>query len=107
MDEKGEKLALSQEQLDILKKELNAEIKKDAVEDLVVETYQPKKNCRKCYGTGRIGFVEGDPNKPYYCNCIVKIKRAVKVAAKPADAPQEVPQEVTPVEVKNDAPASV
>jgi hypothetical protein len=51
------------------------ETKKDAVENMVVKTYQPKKSCRKCYGRGVIGYVEADPNKPYYCTCIVKVKK--------------------------------
>lgn len=58
---------------------------KSPVEDLSVETYEPKKNCRKCYGTGRLGFIEGDFNKPYYCNCIMKVKKnftPVKAAPK-------------------------
>lgn len=49
--------------------------KKDAVENMVVETFQPKKSCKKCYGRGVIGYVEADPNKPYYCSCIVKVKK--------------------------------
>ena len=67
----------------------SVEPKKDAVENMVVETFEPKKNCRKCHGTGRIGFVEGDPNKPYYCNCIMKIKKTFAPAqtAVKAEAP--------------------
>lgn len=58
--------------------------KKDPVEDLVIQTYEPKKNCRKCHGTGRIGFIEGDPNKPYYCNCIMKVQKALTPEQKEA-----------------------
>lgn len=75
---------------------------KSPVEDLAVETYEPKKNCRKCYGTGRLGFIEGDFNKPYYCTCIMKVKKVftpVKVTAVPAPTPA--------AETKNDPPASV
>ena len=53
---------------DLVKTETKAVEVKDAVENMAVETYEPKKNCRKCHGTGRLGFIEGDPNKPYYCN---------------------------------------
>jgi hypothetical protein len=69
------------------------EAKKDAVENLVIETYEPKKSCRKCYGRGIIGLIEGDPNKPYYCTCIMKVKKELtpeqsaaylKATAKPA-----------------------
>lgn len=70
-----------QEVLDEVKAaETKAEVKKDAVEEMVVETFEPKKNCRKCHGTGRIGFIEGDPKQPYYCNCIMKIKKTLTPA---------------------------
>ena len=51
------------------------EPKKDAVENMVVETYEPKKNCRKCHGRGIIGYIEGDVKQPYYCSCLVKVKK--------------------------------
>lgn len=79
--------------------------KKDSIENLVIETYEPKKNCRKCHGTGRIGFVEGDPNKPYYCNCIMKVKKTLTpeqmaIVAKAGVVIPEAPK----VEAKPDEP---
>lgn len=38
-------------------------------------TISPKHNCPKCYGTGRIGFIDGDVNNPLVCQCVVKIYR--------------------------------
>lgn len=71
------------------------EAKKDAVENLVIETYEPKKSCRKCHGRGIIGLIEGDPNKPYYCTCIMKIKKELTseqtAAYRKAMAAQPVP----------------
>lgn len=81
--------------------------KKDAVENLVVETYEPKKSCRKCHGRGVIGHIEGDPNKPYYCTCIMKVKKELtseqtaaylKATAKPVPAGPTGPQGTTVVE---------
>lgn len=77
------------------------ETKKDAVENMVVETFQPKKSCKKCYGRGVIGYVEADPNKPYYCSCIVKVKKeftpvqaaAYKKAMESATTPTVVVQD--------------
>lgn len=103
------------------------ETKKDAVENLVIETYEPKKSCRKCHGRGIIGYIEADPNKPYYCTCIMKVKKEltpaqsaayIKATAKPvvvedATVPQSGPGPCptgvpgTPGVAGNDPQASV
>lgn len=95
------------------------EPKKDSVENLVIETYEPKKSCRKCHGRGIIGYIEGDPNKPYYCTCIMKVKRELtpaqsaaylKATAKPAEVkPEATVEQTVPADVgtTNDPQASV
>lgn len=53
------------------------------IEDMKI-TIQPKKNCRKCHGLGRIGFVNGDQNNPLICSCVIKIytelQKQIKIA---------------------------
>lgn len=51
----------------------------DDVENMVVETYEPKKSCRKCHGRGIIGYIEGDVKQPYYCTCLIKVKKTLPV----------------------------
>lgn len=91
------------------------------VEKLSMDTIKPKANCKKCYGTGRLGLINGDPNDPYLCTCMIKImdklkeerkaKKAAEAAIKAAEAkvaeatvpaPIEVAPvvEATPVEMK-------
>lgn len=33
----------------------------------------PKQKCKKCYGRGHIGFIDGDKEKPYPCMCTIEI----------------------------------
>lgn len=40
---------------------------------------QPKHNCRKCYGTGRIGYVNGDLNNPLICQCVINSAKKLKL----------------------------
>ena len=71
-------------------------------------TIEPKHNCKKCYGTGRLGFINGDQNNPMICDCVMKVykkiqeqQRRVKVIHKPEVKPAEVvevkPTEIVPV----------
>jgi len=61
--------------------ESNKTTEKEAVnvENLKI-TIQPKKNCRKCYGTGRIGFIEGDTNNPMICSCVMKVYKKLQTS---------------------------
>lgn len=88
--------------------EATAEVKKDKVENMTVETYQPNKKCKKCYGRGHIGFIDGDPRRPYPCRCLVKVKKIitpVKGVAKPGEQQTEATVEQQ-VEVKNEVQPS-
>ena len=60
-------------------------------------TIQPKKNCKKCHGLGRIGFIEGDENNPLICQCVIKIYKEVQaqMEAKAKEAKEKTP--LTPV----------
>jgi hypothetical protein len=40
---------------------------------LKVVSKPPKKNCKKCYGRGHIGWIDGDLGKPYPCVCTIDI----------------------------------
>ncbi len=33
----------------------------------------PKKKCKKCYGRGHIGWIDGDRTQPYPCMCTIEI----------------------------------
>lgn len=33
----------------------------------------PKKKCKKCYGRGHIGYIDGDKSQPYPCMCTIEI----------------------------------
>lgn len=79
--------------------------KKDSVEGLSIESFTPKKNCKKCHGTGRIGFIEGDPNQPYPCRCIMRVNKNAPV--KPVETKVENTADVTPESSKNEPQASV
>lgn len=41
-------------------------------------TIEPKKSCKRCHGTGRIGFIEGDQNNPLVCNCVMKVYKKLQ-----------------------------
>lgn len=43
---------------------------------------QPKKGCPKCYGTGRIGFLNGDQKQPVPCKCIRKQAKVLEAQGK-------------------------
>lgn len=40
---------------------------------LKISSKAPKKNCKKCYGRGHLGWIDGDKEKPYPCMCTVEI----------------------------------
>lgn len=83
------------------------------------ETIRPKHNCRKCHGTGRLGFIDGDMNNVLPCSCVIRAyqkaratdKAAVAVAAAEAEAARaatgvtDVKPEVQPTEDTNDIPS--
>lgn len=46
-----------------------------AEEKTETPTISPRHNCKKCHGTGRIGFIDGDNNKPLVCNCVLNAYR--------------------------------
>ena len=60
------------------------------VENMKV-TIQPKKNCKKCYGLGRIGFIDGDENNPLICQCVIKIYKEIQAKMKAAQPPSTGP----------------
>jgi hypothetical protein len=41
-------------------------------------TLVPKKNCKKCNGIGRLGFIDGNPNNPYICQCVLNNMKKLK-----------------------------
>jgi hypothetical protein len=45
-------------------------------------TIQPKKNCKKCHGLGRLGFIDGDQNNPLICQCVIKVYKEVQAQVK-------------------------
>jgi hypothetical protein len=40
--------------------------------------FKPKRSCRKCHGTGRLGYLNGDKNQAVPCSCIMKQVRAMQ-----------------------------
>ncbi len=40
---------------------------------------EPKHNCKKCHGTGRIGFINGDFNNPMICQCVINNAKKLKL----------------------------
>lgn len=72
-------------------------------------TIEPKHNCKKCYGTGRLGFINGDQNNPMICDCVMKVYKKIqeqqkrvrvihKPEAKPVDVQATTPAPAAPVE---------
>jgi hypothetical protein len=65
----------------------------------------PKKNCKKCYGRGHIGWIDGDKAKPYPCMCTIEITLDLpepepeKTATEPVggEVPKESPVTTTDV----------
>lgn len=59
----------------------------------------PKKNCKKCYGRGHIGWIDGDKDKPYPCMCTIEIVLDIpeppkeKTVTQPASEGFEPPKE--------------
>lgn len=53
----------------------NVKMNKEAVnlDNVRIEMAPPKNNCKKCHGTGRLGFYDGDETRPMRCRCTVKI----------------------------------
>lgn len=43
---------------------------------------KPKSGCRKCNGTGRLGFLNGDKNQAIPCKCIRKQAKALEASGK-------------------------
>lgn len=43
---------------------------------------KPKKGCSKCYGTGRVGFLNGDKKQAIPCKCIRKQAKALEAQGK-------------------------
>lgn len=74
------------------------------VESLKV-TIQPKKNCKKCHGLGRIGFIEGDENNPLICQCVIKIYKEVQAQMEAKAKEAKAKAALTPL-TPTDAPAS-
>lgn len=66
----------------------------------------PKKNCKKCYGRGHIGWIDGDMSKPYPCMCTIDIvldlpePEPEKIATQPVggETPKELPVTTTAVD---------
>lgn len=66
------------------------------VENMKV-TIQPKKNCRKCHGLGRIGFIDGDQNNPLVCQCVIKIYKEVQAKMDKANKEAKARAALTPI----------
>lgn len=60
-------------------------------------TIQPKKNCKKCHGLGRIGFIDGDENNPLICQCVIKIYKEVQAQMKQKAEEAKAKTPLTPV----------
>lgn len=61
--------------------EIKSDVVKEALKHKTVDI-QPKPRCKKCYGTGRIGLLNGDKNQPLPCSCVVKQVRALEAKQK-------------------------
>jgi hypothetical protein len=61
------------------------------VENMRVESVRPNNNCKKCNGTGRLGFIDGDRNKPCICQCVIKIYNKAREELKKKKLAAQVP----------------
>lgn len=70
-------------------------------------TIQPKKNCKKCHGLGRIGFIEGDENNPLICDCVIKIYKEAQAQMKQRATEAKELQAKLPIAPEGAQPAPV
>lgn len=87
----------------------DVKLKKEAIDfsNVKIETVPPKSNCKKCHGTGRLGFYDGDETRPMRCRCTVKITKLtpedLKKAADAAAA-KNIVEPVPGVQIVANAP---
>lgn len=73
---------------------------------LKIVSKPPKPKCKKCYGRGHIGWIDGDMSKPYPCVCTIDVvldepePEKEKTATQPAST-EPMPQEPNATSTSN------